>query len=44
MPVLERPIGYVRIRDRGWPEEAADLTGLPVPIISKLVDGLMQHG
>src|SRR5260370_35609105 len=25
MPALERPIGYVRIRDRGWPEESRRL-------------------
>src|SRR6202790_3106784 len=42
MPALERPIGYVRIRDRAGQEKAANLTGLPVPIIPKLVDGLMH--
>src|ERR1700694_2127582 len=41
MPALERPVGHVRIRSAAGQKQAGGLTGLPTPIISKLVDGLM---
>ena len=31
MPALERPIGYVRIKDRGWPEASRRLDRFAYP-------------